>query len=76
MKLVKSAGGHSIALYKPGKKDKVVDFLKHERVDFIFESDYSEDSPLERAMRGILQKLAIDNHLASLSARQKQEADE
>ena len=73
MKLVKTGGGHSIALYKPGKKDKVIDFLKHERVDFIFESDYSENSDLEKAMRDILYKLALDNRLATLSSRQKQE---
>ena len=73
MKLVKTAGGHSIALYKPGKKDKVTDFLKHERVDFIFETDYSEGSALETAMRNIVQKLALDNRLAMLNDRQKQE---
>lgn len=76
MKLVKSAGGHSIALYKAGKKEKVLDFLQHERVDFIFESDYSEGSHLEKAMRNILQKLAIDNRLAELNASQKQEKED
>lgn len=71
MKLVKLSGGHSIALYQRGKAATVEDLLKHDRVDFIFEADYRVGEPLEQAVSTILRKLAVDNHLKELSAKQR-----
>lgn len=71
MKLVKLSGGHSIALYQQGRAATVEDLLQHNRVDFIFEADFSVGSPLEQAAADILRKLAVDNELKALSAQQK-----
>lgn len=73
MKLVKLSGGHSIALYQKGQKDMAVPLLKHERVDWIFEADYREGFPLDKAMHTLLQQLSCDNKLRLLSMSQKQE---
>lgn len=73
MKLVKLSGGHSIALYQKGQKDIALPLLKHERVDWIFEADYREDQPLDRAMHTLLQQLSCDNQLRLLSMSQKNE---
>lgn len=73
MKLVKLSGGHSIALYQQGQKDKVQPLLKHERVDWIFEADYRKDEALDKAMHNLIDKLAVDNQLIRLSNAQKAE---
>ena len=75
MKLVKLSGGHSIALYQDGQKEKVQPLLKHERVDWIFQADYREGQPLDVAMKNLIYKLGVDNTLITLSNDQKKEID-
>lgn len=76
MKLVKLSGGHSIALYQDGQKEKVQPLLKHERVDWIFQADYREGQPLDVAMKNLIYKLGVDNTLITLSNDQKKEIKE
>lgn len=73
MKLVKQSGGHSIALYQNGQKDKVQPLLKHERVDWIFEADYSKGQALDQAMHDLICKLGVDNTLIRLNKSQLKE---
>ena len=73
MKLVKQSGGHSIAIYHPGEFSSAAQLLKHERVDWMFEADYTEGSDLDRTMKLLLQELAYYNQLKSLNEQQKRE---
>lgn len=73
MKLVKQSGGHSIALYQNGQKDKVQPLLKHERVDWIFEADYRAGKALDKAMHDLIAKLGVDNKLIRLNKSQMNE---
>lgn len=73
MKLVRQSGGHSIALYQKGQKDKVQPLLKHERVNWIFNADYTQGGALDCAMHDLINKLAVDNRLICLSNEQKAE---
>lgn len=73
MKLVKQSGGHSIALYQNGQKDKVQPLLKHERVDWIFEADYRKGQALDQAMHDLICKLGVDNTLIRLNKSQLKE---
>ncbi len=63
MKLVRSSGGTSIALYNKNKSEIAKDMIEHERVDFAFKADYSEGSELDIIMHKLLDKLAADNAL-------------
>lgn len=71
MKLVRQSGGHSIALYQKGQKEKVQPLLKHNRVDWIFDADYREGKALDNCMHDLINKLAVDNRLIRLSNKQK-----
>ena len=71
MKLVKQSGGHSIAIYHQGQHDKTLPLLKHERVDWMFEADYSEGSELDKTMKLLLEQLAYFNKLKGLNEEQK-----
>ncbi len=73
MKLVKQSGGHSIALYHNEEKHKVQPLLKHERVDWIFEADFSEGSQLDDAMHTLISQLGCDNKLQDITDNQKKE---
>ena len=73
MKLVKQSGGHSIAIYHPGEAQKAAPLLKHERVDWMFEADYSEGSDLDRTMKLLLQNLAYYNKLKGINEQQKKD---
>lgn len=73
MKLVKQSGGHSIAIYSQGQQHKAAPLLRHERVDWMFEADYSEGSELDRTMKLLLQNLAYYNKLRGINENQKKE---
>ncbi len=61
--LVKSLGGHSIAVYKPktkGAREKAEKLIKDNRVNFIVAADYSKESELMKIVKTILDKIAKD----------------
>ena len=73
MKLVKQSGGHSIAIYNPGQEYLAAPLLKHERVDWMFEADYTEGSELDKTMKILLQNLSNYNQLKNINEQQKKE---
>lgn len=58
MKLVKVNGGCSIAVYPQGKRSKVTDLIRDERVNFIEPADYSENSKLDEIVKDIIVNMA------------------
>lgn len=73
MKMVKTYGGQSIAVYDPTLKDtsKVRELLLKQRVDYIYPSDYSEGKDLERTVKNIIKKMAINDELVKESRVQR-----
>lgn len=72
MKLVKTNGGYSIAVYQSRKKSKVEDLLIHKRVDYLALADYSENSDLDKIVRDIVCKMAM---VYSLKRKSKTQMD-
>lgn len=69
-RLVKDQGGHSIAVYQPGKRGARVrsDKLMSEgRVNFATGADYREGAKLDRIVKGIIDKTATDAHLERMA---------
>lgn len=73
MKLVKSNGGYSIAVYQEGKKKKVEDLLKYGRVDFLALADYTEGSDLNTVVKEMLSKMLLVETLKRRSIKQIEE---
>lgn len=71
MRLVKSNGGYSIAVYTD--KSKVKELITHGRVDFIASADYTEDGELDIIIKNILLKMSTQDKLSALSKRQHDE---
>lgn len=63
MRLVKANGGYSIAVYQRGKRIKVEDLLRYERVDYIVPANYAENSELDKTVRDIVCKMAMTDSL-------------
>ena len=69
MKLVKSNGGKSIAVYQSRKK-VVEKLLKDKRVDFIAAADYSEGKDIDHMVKDVIAKMAIESKLIKLHRKQ------
>ena len=70
MKLLKEKGGKSIAVYKPGKGDKVLKLVQDSRINYVAIADYSQDSALEKMVKMNLEKIAIMKQLEEKEDRQ------
>ena len=64
MLMAKEHGGKSIAVYSKGRIDKAKLLIQDERVNFVCEADYSQNSLLEKVVRLNIQQMAISELLA------------
>ncbi len=72
-RLVKEQRGHAIAVYKPatrGAKGRAEKLVKEGRVNFIAPANYSENSEIDKFVKGIIDKVAIDVTLKQLGKRE------
>lgn len=71
MKMVKAYGGHSIAVYKDANGKKLVDdLLYHDRVDFIYPTDYRESTGIDITVKNMIAAAAVEHRLSSEHTRQ------
>jgi hypothetical protein len=75
MKLVKSNGGHSIAVFRKGQKQVVEKLLKDQRVDFIAPANYSEGQPLDLLVKKIIDRMDVVNDLVESHRSQMRSLD-
>jgi 2-hydroxy-3-keto-5-methylthiopentenyl-1-phosphate phosphatase len=73
MKLVKTNGGYSIAVYQKKQKKKVEELLINRRVDFVSLADYSENSELDKLIKRIIDKMSVVNELVEKNLQQVQQ---
>jgi len=76
-RLMKSLGGNCIAVYNsqtPGSKKRVQDIAcGGHRVSMIFDTDYSENSAIENAVKAILNKVAAEANMHNLELKTRKE---
>lgn len=74
MTVVRTRGGHSIAVYDPRKRKAKIEASELQtqgRVHYCFPADYQKGSPLETAVFAILEKIAADYRLEHLPKRKR-----
>lgn len=75
MKMVKAYGGSSIAVYKDESNRALVeDLLRHNRVDFMFPADYSENTNFDITVKNLIKKAAIEDSLITEHNSQEEDA--
>ena len=70
MKMMRSYGGHSIAVYQESNRLGVEELLARGRVDFIFPADYRQGTALDTTVQNIIRKMAICDALTAENATQ------
>ena len=71
MKLVKVNGGYSIAVYQKKKKGQANELLRDNRVNYIVQADYKEDSELDKLIKDVISEIASKDKLVRLQLKQK-----
>lgn len=75
MKMVKAYGGSSIAVFRDeASRPLVEDLLCHNRVDFMFPADYTENTNLELTVKNLIKKAAIEDSLLAENQSQLDDA--
>lgn len=69
MKMMKSYGGKSIAVYQ-NLDEKVKELLRKDRVDFIYPADYTEGTSLDMTVKDIIRNMAIADKLYEENSKQ------
>ena len=77
-RLMKAQGGHAIAVYNKSEGEKAKERVQKiacngHRVSLIFDTDYSEGSAIENAVKSILQKAAAEYNLFKLEEETRKE---
>lgn len=73
-RLVKDLNGHSVGVYRPrtpGAKQKARKLLKDGRVNFVAPADYREKTPLDKIVKGIIDKIGHDHYVYQSLAKLK-----
>ncbi len=69
-RLVKDQGGHSIAVYRSSAKTKgkkyAENLIEQGRVHFALAADYQPESPLDQAVKLVIDKIALDAAFARM----------
>ena len=76
MKMVKVNGGHSIAVYKPTKRDaktKARKLIEDNRVNVITQADYKEGSTIDKYVKSLIRKIAADTEFLKLEKKLKED---
>lgn len=73
MKLVRTNGGHSIAVYQDSK-EKVNNLLLEGRVDYVLKADYSKGTELEKAVFAIIDKAEAVNRTIEMHVQNLEQA--
>ncbi len=72
MRIVKSEGGHSIAIYKPGNdssRSQTENLVQRGRVNFACPGDYTEGGELYQAVMATIAKIKTDSDFHALEHR-------
>ena len=76
-RVMNNLGGHSIAVYddkNPNGKNRVRDICASgKRASLIFKTDYSENSPIEHAVKSILTKAVSEAEILELIQKTREE---
>lgn len=70
MKLIREKGGKAIALYPSGNKDKVMQLIADNRINYACVADYSNNSTLEKIVKLMIENMSLLDTLESREEKQ------
>lgn len=70
MKLTKDHNGISIAVYTDKNKDMAKKLLLDERINYMVPADYRENSEIDKIVKKVIKKMALETELKNISYEQ------
>ena len=70
MKMLKSKGGKSIALYQSGRSETVKPLVEDDRINYVCVADYSPNSSLEKIVKLMIENMAIREKMRNKEEQQ------
>lgn len=70
MKLLREKGGKAIALYPSGNRDKVMQLIADNRINYACVADYSQNSTLEKIVKLMIENMVLLDTLQSKEEKQ------
>lgn len=70
MKLTKDHNGISIAVYTDKNKDMAKKLLLDERINYMVPADYRENSEIDKIVKKVIKKMALETELKNISYKQ------
>lgn len=68
MAMLNKAGGHTLAVYNSGKKERASALNRDGRAHMVAPADYSEDKAIDKFVKAVIDKVATDNKLKSIKS--------
>lgn len=66
MAMLNKAGGHTLAVYKNGKKERASALNRDGRAHMVAPADYSEGKTIDKFVKAVIDKVVTDNKLKSI----------
>ena len=66
MAMLNKAGGHTLAVYKKGKKQKAMQLNLDGRAHMVAPADYSENKSIDKFVKAVIDSVAADNRLKNI----------
>ena len=66
MAMLNKAGGHTLAVYKKGQKNKAMQLNLDGRAHMVAPADYSENKPVDKFVKAVIDSVAAENRLKNI----------
>lgn len=66
MAMLNKAGGHTLAVYKKGQKQKAMQLNLDGRAHMVAPADYSENKPVDNFVKAVIDSVAAENRLKNI----------
>lgn len=63
MAMLNKSGGHTLAVYKKGQKERAANLNRDGRAHMVAPADYREGKPIDQYIKAVIDKIAADGHL-------------
>ena len=63
MAMLNKAGGHTLAVYKEGQKERAANLNRDGRAHMVAPADYRENKPIDQYIKAVIDKISADGNL-------------
>lgn len=69
MAMLNKAGGHTLAVYKEGQKDRAISLNRDGRAHMVAPADYRDGKKIDQYVKAVIDKISADGHLQHIISK-------